>query len=38
MVEWNAEVVLGENETVTMGFLVACGKEDNGRANSRNVG
>jgi hypothetical protein len=38
MVEWNAEVVLGEDETVTMGFLVVCGEEDNGTADSRNVG
>jgi hypothetical protein len=38
MVEWNAEVMLGEDESVTMGFLVVCGEEDNGTANSRNVG
>jgi hypothetical protein len=38
MIEWNTEVVLGEDETITMGFLVMSGKKDDGAANSRNVG
>ena len=38
LIEWNTEVVLREDETVTVGFLVVCGEEDNGTTNSRNVG
>jgi hypothetical protein len=38
MVKWNTEVVLGEDETITMGVLVMGGEKDDGAANSRNIG
>jgi len=38
MVKWDTEVVLGEDETIAMGFWIVCGEEDDGAANSWNVG
>ena len=38
MVEWNTEVMLGEDKTVAMGVWVMRGKEDDSAAHSRNVG
>ena len=38
MVEWDAEIVLSEDETGTMSFRVMIGEEDYGTADSRNVG
>ena len=38
VVKWDAEIVLSEDETGTMGFRVMIGKEGYGTIDSRNVG